>query len=136
MRSMTQYDLCVGLSLLWPLVLSSGLCLAALMVRNQATGAIGHYGAIELVATVHSVRAGRRILHMAGIQSAPIVIAFDIDAGVPGRGHRKTFLTEPTMLLERPMARTPLASLALSILPADHSERIFVRAENDADKMF
>ena len=133
-----------GVKPLSPLVLSPGLCLAAAdHCREQATGAIGHYGSNrtnpgERISRYGAFGQGWAENIAYGRHSArDIVIALIIDAGVPGRGHRKNIFNRTYDVAGAAYGpHAKFGSVCSIDFASGYSERTFVRAENDTDKTF
>jgi uncharacterized protein YkwD len=127
-----------------PLALSPGLCLAAAdHCREQAGGAIGHYGS-------HGGDPGNRISRYGVVSQGwaeniaygrhtarEIVLALIVDDGVRGRGHRKNIFN-PTYNVAgaaySPHAR--FGSVCSIDFASGFAENRFVRAGNDAQNSF
>jgi uncharacterized protein YkwD len=123
-----------------PLVLSPGLCLAAAdHCREQAGGAIGHYGS-------NGSDPGNRISRYGVVSQGwaeniaygrhtarEIVLALIVDDGVRGRGHRKNIFN-PTYNVAGaacgPHAR--FGSICSIDFASGYAENRFVRAGSDA----
>jgi uncharacterized protein YkwD len=131
-----------GVKPLSPLVLSPGLCLAAAdHCREQATGTIGHYGS-------NHTNPGSRISRYGafghgwaeniayGLHSArEIVTALIVDAGVPGRGHRKNIFNRSYDVAGAAFGpHAKFGSVCSIDFASGYSERTSVPAENGRDK--
>ncbi len=127
-----------------PLALSPGLCLAAAdHCREQAGGAIGHYGS-------HGGDPGNRISRYGVVTQGwaeniaygrhtarEIVLGLIVDDGVRGRGHRKNIFN-PTYNVAGaaygPHAR--FGSVCSIDFASGYAENRFVRVRNDAQNSF
>jgi uncharacterized protein YkwD len=127
-----------------PLALSPGLCLAAAdHCREQADGAMGHYGS-------HGSDPGSRISRYGVVSEGwaeniaygrhtarEIVVALIVDDGMRGRGHRKNIFN-PTYNLAGaaygPHAR--FGSVCSIDFASGYAENRFVRAGSDAQNSF
>jgi len=131
-----------GVKPLSPLVLSPGLCLAAAdHCREQATGAIGHYGSNrtnpgERISRYGAFGQGWAENIAYGRHSArDIVIALIIDAGVPGRGHRKNIFNRTYDVAGAAYGpHAKFGSVCSIDFASGYSERTSVAAENGRDK--
>ena len=127
-----------------PLALSPGLCLAAAdHCREQAGGAVGHYGS-------HGSDPGNRISRYGLVSQSwaeniaygrhtarEIVLALIVDDGVRGRGHRKNIFN-PTYNVAGAAygSHARFGSVCSIDFASGYAENRLVRAGSDAQNSF